>query len=34
MEKEIFKNSKISPQDITDESTKEIQKELWNFEVA
>lgn len=33
IEREIFKNSKISPKDITDESIKEIQKELWNWEI-
>ena len=32
-EKEIFENSKIKPEDITDKSTKEIQKKLWNWEI-
>lgn len=33
IEKEIFTNSSISPEDITDESTAEIQKELLKVEI-
>lgn len=34
MENDIFKNSSIQPEDITDETTRDIQKALWNWEIV